>query len=114
MLEELDNISLFEIITLKFPLSIPLIHFTIIGGEKPVIDNWDVGFFQMPKPNAEKLLEFKDDIDLLYRQKKAVEKRKYPTIGDQLDMIYKDKLNNTNLWFESIEKIKSDFPKPTE
>ena len=35
----------------------------------------------------------------------------YPAINDQLDMIYWDKLNNTNLWEELITNIKTQYPK---
>ena len=42
-----------------------------------------------------------------------VEKRRaeYPSIPDQLDMIYWDKVNNTNLWQEKITEIKNKYPK---
>ena len=42
-----------------------------------------------------------------------IEKRlkEYPTIGDQLDMIYWDKVNGTNIWEETITKIKEKYPK---
>lgn len=35
----------------------------------------------------------------------------YPTLTEQLDMLYKDKLNNTNIWFETIKSIKEKYPK---
>lgn len=35
----------------------------------------------------------------------------YPTIGDQLDMIYWDKVNNTNNWVDTITEIKNKYPK---
>ena len=46
-------------------------------------------------------------------EKSYVEKRlaEYPTISDQLDMIYWDKVNSTNLWQEKITEIKAKFPK---
>ena len=42
-----------------------------------------------------------------------IEKRQaeYPLISDQLDMIYWDKVNGTNLWAEKISEIKSKYPK---
>ena len=42
-----------------------------------------------------------------------VEKRlnEYPSIGDQLDMIYWDQINNTQKWQEKITKIKNKYPK---
>jgi hypothetical protein len=42
-----------------------------------------------------------------------VEKRiaEYPSITDQLDMIYWDKVKNTNLWQAKITEIKAKYPK---
>lgn len=47
-------------------------------------------------------------IEESYKEKRL---RIIPSIGDQLDMIYWDKVNGTNLWQEMINKIKTDFPK---
>jgi len=46
-------------------------------------------------------------------EKSYVEKRQaeYPSIPDQLDMIYWDKVNGTNLWIEKISAIKAKYPK---
>ena len=38
--------------------------------------------------------------------------RVYPSIGDQLDMQYKDLLNGTTTWKDAVAKVKSDNPKP--
>jgi len=35
----------------------------------------------------------------------------YPSIQDQLDMQYWDKVNGTNTWQTAIAKVKSDNPK---
>lgn len=43
-----------------------------------------------------------------YTEKRLAE---YPAISDQLDMIYWDKVNGTNLWQEKIAEIKSKYPK---
>lgn len=37
--------------------------------------------------------------------------KEYPPINEQLDMIYWDKVNNTNVWQSKIAEIKSKFPK---
>lgn len=37
----------------------------------------------------------------------------YPSISDQLDMIYWDKVNDTTVWKDAIAKVKSDNPKPS-
>ena len=43
-----------------------------------------------------------------YAEKRAAE---YPAIGDQLDMIYWDKINGTHNWEETITAIKEKYPK---
>lgn len=43
-----------------------------------------------------------------YAEKRSAE---YPSITDQLDMIYWDKVNNTNLWQAKIAEIKARYPK---
>ena len=35
----------------------------------------------------------------------------YPSVTDQLDMIYKDKVNNTTMWQDLITSIKNKYPK---
>ena len=36
----------------------------------------------------------------------------YPSIQEQLDMQYWDKVNGTTNWEDAIAKVKSDTPKP--
>lgn len=36
----------------------------------------------------------------------------YPSIQDQLDMQYWDKVNGTNTWQEAIASVKANHPKP--
>ena len=43
-----------------------------------------------------------------YDQKRRAE---YPELGEQLDMIYWDKVNGTNLWQSKIAEIKAKYPK---
>ena len=38
--------------------------------------------------------------------------RNYPDIGEQLDMLYWDKKNDTKNWEDAIDKVKADNPKP--
>ena len=35
----------------------------------------------------------------------------YPSFGEQLDMIYWDKINGTTLWQDKITEIKTKYPK---
>lgn len=43
-----------------------------------------------------------------YAQKRQAE---YPEIAEQLDMIYWDKVNGTNIWQSKIAEIKAKYPK---
>lgn len=38
----------------------------------------------------------------------------YPSIGDQMDMIYKDQINSTTTWSDAVAAAKSSTPKPTQ
>jgi hypothetical protein len=38
----------------------------------------------------------------------------YPSIQDQLDMQYWDKINSTNTWQDAINAVKNKYPKETE
>ena len=71
-------------------------------------------YSEKPQPSDEiiegKLKELQDDYDAKEYQRKR--EPEYPNIGDQLDMIYWDKKNSTDLWKEAIDKVKSDNPKP--
>ena len=57
---------------------------------------------------------------LTFRQKLVAEKSKnykllrrveYPSIEDQLDMLYWDNINGTTTWQDAITEIKSKYPK---
>lgn len=37
--------------------------------------------------------------------------KSYPSIEDQLDLQYWDKINNTNKWEETINAVKTKYPK---
>ena len=45
---------------------------------------------------------------LEYARKREPE---YPSMGDQLDMIYKDNLNNTTTHKDAVEVVKTKWPK---
>lgn len=38
--------------------------------------------------------------------------RDYLSIGDQLDMIYWDKINGTDIWQDHVTSVKLKYPKP--
>jgi hypothetical protein len=43
-----------------------------------------------------------------------LDKRVYPDIGEQLDMLWHDMENGTTTWRDTIRAIKEANPKPTE
>jgi hypothetical protein len=43
-----------------------------------------------------------------YQRDRAVD---YPSLADQLDMQYWDKINNTNNWEQAINAVKNKYPK---
>ena len=51
------------------------------------------------------------ELQTAYDNNKYQRDRVYPSIGDQLDMQYKDLLNGTTTWKDAIAKVKSDNPK---
>ena len=44
---------------------------------------------------------------------KRARQEAYPSVGDQLDMLYWDKVNDTTTWKDTIADVKSDNPKPS-
>ena len=84
------------------------------NAELSVIDNdvnqitWHNETTPIPKADIEaKMVEVQADYDAKQYQRDRV----YPSIGDQLDMQYKDLLNGTTTWKDAVAKVKSDNPK---
>jgi len=56
------------------------------------------------------------EIDADWERRKAREyarnrQEEYPSMGDQLDMIYKDNLNSTTTHKDAVEAVKAKWPK---
>jgi len=69
---------------------------------------WHNGTTTIAKADIEaKMVEVQADYDAKQYQRDRV----YPSIGDQLDMQYKDLLNGTTTWKDAVAKVKSDNPK---
>ena len=64
------------------------------------------------KPSYEECVAEMARLKADYDAKEYQRLRKYPTIQDQLDMLYWDKVNGTNNWQESIDSVKTQYPKP--
>ena len=59
------------------------------------------------------VLAKKDKLEAEYDAQEYARKRSvaYPSVGDQLDMIYKDMKNSTTTHAEAVEAVKTKFPK---
>ncbi len=73
---------------------------------------WHNGTTPIPKADIEaKMVEVKAEYDAnQYQRDRATA---YPSIQEQLDMQYWDKVNGTTNWEDAIAKVKSDIVKPT-
>ena len=72
---------------------------------------WLDGTTPIPKADIEaKMVELQAEYDAnQYQRDRATA---YPSIQEQLDMQYCDKVNGTTNWENAIAKVKSDTPKP--
>ena len=52
-----------------------------------------------------------DAIRLYVKTYADLREEEYPSIGDQLDMIYKDMKNNTTTHADAVEAVKTKYPK---
>lgn len=80
-------------------------------GQGPYIKEWNL---DIPEPTQKDLNRWAEELDLKHRQQQAVLARRYPPIGDQLDMLYHDKINGTTIWKDTVAAIKEAHPKPEE
>ena len=85
----------------------PNAEVTVRGDDINTIE-WHNGTTPIPKADIEaKITELQADYDAKQYQRDRV----YPSIGEQLDMQYWDKVNGTTNWEDAIAKVKSDNPK---
>ena len=77
------------------------------------IFNWDNGTTPISKADIKaKMVELQADYDAKQYQRNRA--KEYPSIQDQLDMQYWDKVNGTNTWQDAINAVKTKYPKETE
>jgi len=85
----------------------PTAQVSIIGNDINSIV-WENGTTPIPKSDIEaKMVEVQADYDAKQYQRDRV----YPSIQDQLDMQYWDKVNGTTTWEDAVAKVKLDNPK---
>jgi hypothetical protein len=102
--------NIVDIILLKFP-GVDMVRDVKFqdDGEGVYIKEWNLAD---AIPTDKQLKKWANDLDLTYRQNKARKERKYPTIEEQLDMLYHDKMEGTNTWAEAIAEVKLNNPIP--
>ena len=59
-----------------------------------------------------KQAELQADYDAKQYQRDRVGEDGYPSIGDQLDMLWHDKKDGTTTWEDAVQAIKDAHPKP--
>jgi hypothetical protein len=71
---------------------------------------WENGTTPIP---ANEILAKQQELITEYNSKQYQRDRakEYPSIQEQLDLQYWDKINNTNKWEEAINAVKNKYPK---
>jgi hypothetical protein len=90
----------------------PNAQFTVKGEDIDTCEiEWKNETTPISKADIEaKMVELQAEYDAnQYQRDRATA---YPSIQEQLDMQYWDKINGTTNWEDAIAKVKSDTPKP--
>jgi len=84
-----------------------------LGFNGPAEERDGVLIFQddTPRPSNEEIEAKATELQAEFEATQYRRDRKYPPIGDQLDMIYWDQVNGTTMWHDTISGVKSAFPK---
>jgi len=79
-------------------------------GKGVFIAEWNL---DIPKPTIAQLNSFEAQANEIERINNIRSQRanNYPTLADQLDMQYWDKINGTNKWQQAINAVKQKYPK---
>jgi hypothetical protein len=83
--------------------------FTIVNNDINSIQ-WNNGTTPIP---ANEILAKQQELITEYNSKQYQRDRAkdYPSLADQLDMQYWDKINGTNKWQQAINAVKQKYPK---
>jgi len=79
-------------------------------GKGVFIAEWNL---DIPKPTEEQLNALEAQANEVERINNIRSQRanNYPSLADQLDMQYWDKINGTNKWQQAINAVKQKYPK---
>jgi hypothetical protein len=81
-----------------------------VSGDNINTITWENGTTPIP---ANEILEKQQELITEYNSNQYQRDRakEYPSIQEQLDLQYWDKINNTNKWEEAINAVKTKYPK---
>jgi len=74
---------------------------------------WDSSDIDQPSDDAINAEIARLDADYAAKAYARARAAAYPSIGDQLDMIYWDGVNDTTTWADAIAAVKAAYPKPS-
>jgi len=75
------------------------------------IDPANSDYQQFIQDVAEQGLSIVEGPDIIEPDYATLRQQEYPSREEQLDMMYWDRVNNTNIWEETIQTIKEKYPK---
>lgn len=80
------------------------------NGNGPYISEWNIDIEQ---PTVEEMKALEEQATAWESARSYIKSRAnaYPSIPDQLDMLYWDKINGTSNWQDKITEIKEKYPK---
>ena len=81
-------------------------HKTVNGIDVP-LTNQEISEYTQREITHEIFLE--EEAKTKYQRDRQFE---YPSVADQLGMMYEDKVNGTDIWQSTITAIKVKYPKP--
>jgi hypothetical protein len=89
----------------------PNAQVSVIGNDINTCEiTWHDGTPEISKEDIKaKIAELQADYDAKQYQRDRA--KEYPSIQDQLDMQYWDKVNGTNTWQDAINAVKNKYPK---
>ena len=79
-------------------------------GRGAYISEWNA---PEPQPSEAELSAAEPVADSIDAAEAVIQARRvaYGSMGDQLDMMYWDQVNGTNIWFDHVAQVKTDNPK---
>ena len=81
------------------------------GGSISCFHEGSLGYEDFIQDVAEQGIEIVEGPDIIEPDYATLRSQEYPSREEQLDMMYWDKVNGTNIWEDTIQAIKDKYPK---